>query len=183
MRRIGGRWGVLCSLRVLAAQVAGGQTVADQTLTVDTVLTQLAAPTSLAFLGPNDFLFLEKNTGRVRRVVNGVLQSAPVLDVAVNNNNERGLLGLVINSESPPRVFLYYTEMSDPDGDGLPDTDTGTPLGNRVYRYTWNAAPRISRTLLTGPAGAGGRTLAAFSLGPALMPSTPAIGDGRRCSS
>jgi hypothetical protein len=69
-----------------------------------------------------------------------VLQSAPVLDVAVNNNNERGLLGLVINGESPPRVFLYYTEMSDPDGDGLPDTDTGTPLGNRVYRYTWNAA-------------------------------------------
>jgi glucose/arabinose dehydrogenase len=146
--------------------------------------TQLAAPTSLAFLGPNEFLFLEKNTGRVRRVVNGVLQSAPVLDVAVNNNNERGLLGLVINSESPPRVFLYYTEMSDPDGDGLPDTDTGTPLGNRVYRYTWNAAtahlenPQLILDLpvLAGPNHNGG----VLTLGPAPTPGpTPAIGDGR----
>ena len=133
---------------------------------------------------PDDFLFLEKNTGRVRRVVNGVLQSAPVLDVAVNNNNERGLLGLAINSESPPHVFLYYTEMSDPDGDGLPDTDTGTPLGNRVYRYTWNAADRrISRirnsssTCRCWPART---TTAASSPWAAPTPGpTPAIGDGR----
>jgi glucose/arabinose dehydrogenase len=165
-----------------AAATAAQPTVADNTLTVDTVLTALDAPSSLAFLGPDDFLFLEKNTGRVRRVVGGVLQSNPVLDVAVNFDNERGLLGIAINGESPPRVFLYYTAASDPDGDGAPDVTTGTPLGNRVYRYTWNAAtahldePQLILDLpaTPGPNHNGG----VLTLGPAPM-AAPAIGDGR----
>ena len=174
-------WGLLA---VWWASLAGAQTVSDLSLTVDTVLTQLSAPSSMAFLAPNDFLFLEKNSGRVRRVVGGVLQANPVLDVAVNNDNERGLLGIAINGESPPRVFLYFTEMSDPDGDGLPDTNMGTPLGNRVYRYTWNAAtahldsPQLILDLpvLSGPNHNGGVLL----LGPPPPPGPPpAIGDGR----
>src|SRR5512143_762697 len=123
--------------RVDASAAAAQTAASDGTLTVDTVLTQLAAPSSMAFLAANDFLFLEKNSGRVRRVVAGVLQMNPVLDVAVNNDNERGLLGIAITSESPPHVFLYYTAVADADGDGLPDS--GTPLANRVVRYTWNA--------------------------------------------
>lgn len=157
-------------------------TVNDGTLAVDTILTQLSAPSAIAFLGPNDFLFLEKATGRVRRVVGGVLQSDPVLDVAVNTDSERGLLGIAINSEVPPRVFLYYTEVADPDGDGGPDS--GTPLGNRVYRYTWNAtsgrleSPQLVLNLpvLSGPNHNGGAIL----LGPAPNPlPTPSVGDGR----
>jgi glucose/arabinose dehydrogenase len=53
------------------------------------------------------------------------------LDVAVNADSERGLLGIAINSQNPPVVFLYYTEAA---------SDGGAPIGNRVYRYTWNAA-------------------------------------------
>src|SRR5512144_1954340 len=82
-----GATGAALLLAVAWATVAVGQpTVSDGTLTVDTVLTQLAAPSSMAFLAANDFLFLEKNSGRVRRVVGGVLQANPVLDVAVNND-------------------------------------------------------------------------------------------------
>src|SRR5512143_2255943 len=99
--------------RVDASAAAAQPTVSDGTLTVDTVLTQLDSPSSMAFLAADDFLFLEKNTGRVRRVVGGVLQADPVLDVAVNNDNERGLLGIAINGESPPHVFLYYTAVAD----------------------------------------------------------------------
>src|SRR5205085_7050170 len=55
----------------------------DDNLTVSTVVAGLDQPTSMAFLGPNDFLVLERATGKVKRIVNGVLQSTP-LDLAVN---------------------------------------------------------------------------------------------------
>ena len=182
MGHVGARAAALLLAVVWASAAAGQPTVSDGTLTVDTVLTQLDSPSSMAFLAANDFLFLEKNTGRVRRVVGGVLQADPVLDVAVNNDNERGLLGIAINGESPPHVFLYYTAVADADGNGVPDS--GTPLGNRVYRYTWNAGtahlddPQLILDLpvLSGPNHNGG----VLTLGPPPTPGpTPAIGDGR----
>jgi glucose/arabinose dehydrogenase len=118
---------------ILSISVRGAraQTLTDPTLTVTALSTAgLSVPTSMAFLAPDDILVLEKNTGQVRRVLGGVLQPGNVLDVHVANFGERGMLGIAINTESPPRVFLYYTEASGMDG--------GTPLGNRVYRYTWN---------------------------------------------
>jgi glucose/arabinose dehydrogenase len=41
----------------------------DPNLSVQTVVTGLSQPTSMAFIGPNDFFVLEKDTGKVRRVV------------------------------------------------------------------------------------------------------------------
>lgn len=177
------RWqSVLAVLAFLAAPVARAQPIlSDPTLAVDTVLTSLAAPVAVAFLAADDFLFIEKNTGRVRRVLNGVLQAAPVLDVAVNAESERGLLGIAIDTQAPPRVFLFYTEVADADGDGAPDS--GTPLGNRVYRYVWNAATArleerqlvLDLPVLNGPNHNGGVLL----LGPTPAPGpTPAVGDG-----
>ena len=40
-----------------------------------TAASGLVTPSTMAFIGPNDFLVLEKNTGAVKRVVNGVVQS------------------------------------------------------------------------------------------------------------
>lgn len=166
---------------LLSAVAAAQPTVNDPTLTVETVVDGLNGPVAMAFLAADDFLFLEKNTGRVRRVVGGVLQAAPVLDVAVNGENERGLLGIAVNSQSPPRVFLFYTEVADADGDGAPDG--GTPLGNRVYRYTWNAGTAqledrhlvLDLPVLPGPNHNGGVLL----LGPTPTPGpTPPAGDG-----
>jgi aldose sugar dehydrogenase len=80
----------------------------------------------------NDFLVLEKATGRVRRVLNDVLQPGFALDVNVNSDSERGLLGIAIAQGSPVHVFLYYTEAA---------FDGGTPFGNRVYQYDWSPGP------------------------------------------
>src|SRR5262245_22760138 len=44
-------------------------------LAVRTVVSGANQPTSMAFIGPNDFFLLEKPTGRVLRVVNGQIQS------------------------------------------------------------------------------------------------------------
>src|SRR5574341_184317 len=76
---------------------ANGPTVVDPNLEVRTVAGGLNQPISMAFLGPNDILVLEKATGKVQRVVNGVIQMSPVLDLAVNSGSERGLLGIALH--------------------------------------------------------------------------------------
>src|SRR4029453_610117 len=65
----------------------------DSNLLVRTVVENLDQPTSTAFLGPNEFLVLEKATGQVKWVMNGVVLGT-VLDLAVNSGSERGLLGI-----------------------------------------------------------------------------------------
>jgi glucose/arabinose dehydrogenase len=173
---------VIAALCVLgAAPVHAQPTVGDPGLAIELVASGLDAPTTMAFVGPGDILVLQKNDGRVRRVLNGVLQPDPVLDVAVNTDSERGLLGIAVNTEQPRRVFLYYTEVSDADGDGLPDS--GTPLGNRVYRYAWNAATSrlenrqlvLDLPVTSGPNHDGGILL----LGPTPTPGPQTrVGDG-----
>jgi glucose/arabinose dehydrogenase len=155
----------------LQAASASAQTLTDPNLSVSTVVNgSLATPTAMAFVGPDDFLVLQKS-GSVRRVKNGVLQAMPALTVTVNTLSERGLLGIAVNGETPRKVFLYYTEALVQDG---------APLGNRVYRYTWNAAsgllerPQLILDLPTsdGPNHNGGTLL----LGPAG--EAPGVGDG-----
>jgi uncharacterized repeat protein (TIGR01451 family) len=46
-------------------------TLTDPNLAADPVVTGLTMPTGMAFLGPQDFLVLEKSTGRVKHVVDG----------------------------------------------------------------------------------------------------------------
>jgi glucose/arabinose dehydrogenase len=116
------------ALTALAAMPLVAQpTMDDSRLTAEPLLADfsLALPTTMAFLGPDDILVLEKETGNVQRILGGVLQPNPVLTVAVNGESERGLLGIALNTEVPPGVFLYYTE--------------AVPLANRVYRYDWNS--------------------------------------------
>jgi aldose sugar dehydrogenase len=114
-----------------------GPEMLDPRLDVRTVVEGLVTPTSLAFLGENDMLVLEKQTGRVQRVVNGAIQST-VLDLAVNNFSERGLLGIALHPEFPsePSVYLYWTESTTGDDTGVAEQ---TPLlGNRVDRFVWD---------------------------------------------
>jgi glucose/arabinose dehydrogenase len=111
----------------------------DSRLGVRLVTGGLTQPTSMAFIGPNDFLVLEKATGRVKRVVGGAVQST-VLDLDVNNGSERGLLGIALHPNFPanPSVYLYWTESTVP---GDTSVLSETPLlGNRVDRFVWNGS-------------------------------------------
>jgi len=134
----------LCSIIVLglgasASAQQAGPAMVDTRLGVRTVAGGLVTPTSIAFLGPNDILAIEKNTGRVRRIVNGVVQ-ATVLDLAVNFGSERGLLGIALHPAFPtnPSVYLYWTESSTgADTSVLSETPL---LGNRVDRFVWNGS-------------------------------------------
>jgi glucose/arabinose dehydrogenase len=113
----------------------------DPSLQVTTVLDSgLAQPIGIVFLGPNDFFVLEKASGQVKRVTGGVVQPAPVLDLAVNSNSERGLLSLVLHPQFPatPWVYVRWTESSTgADSGAVLDVPL---LGNRVDRFVWNGS-------------------------------------------
>jgi glucose/arabinose dehydrogenase len=81
----------------------------------------------MAFLGPNDILVLEKDTGTVQRIVNGKMLPQPILQVPVSTTSERGMLGIAIakHTNGPTYVFLYYTKL----GSGTQS------LANVLYRY------------------------------------------------
>ncbi|MDQ6651184.1 MAG: PQQ-dependent sugar dehydrogenase, partial [Acidobacteriota bacterium] len=116
---------------------SSGPAMLDPNLSVRTVVSGLSQPTSMAFIGLNDFLVLEKDTGRVKRIVNGALQST-VLDLAINSASERGLLGIALHPNFALNgfVYLYWTESSTgADSTNLADVAL---LGNRVDRYIWN---------------------------------------------
>jgi glucose/arabinose dehydrogenase len=70
--------------------------VKDNSLKVEQVTNGLYFPTSMAFIDNNNILVLEKNTGHVRLISNGIMQNQPVLKVKVNSENELGLLGIAI---------------------------------------------------------------------------------------
>jgi hypothetical protein len=106
-------------------------------------------------------LVLEKDSGKVKRVVEGDVV-ATVLDLSVNNFSERGLLGIALHPAFPtnPGVYLFWTcrAVADPDADpfqpeetrcsddhivGLPDTNLVLQvpmLGNRVDRFEWDGS-------------------------------------------
>ena len=59
--------------------------ILDPSLQVATYVgTALNQPIGIVFIGPNDAFVLEKASGQVKRVIGGVLQATPVLDLAVN---------------------------------------------------------------------------------------------------
>ncbi len=113
--------------------------VNDPNLRVEEVFDGLELPTSMAFLGENDILVTEKDSGRVQRIIDGEMQDDPVIDVQVANNDERGLLGIDISNtngtaNNEQYVFLYFTESGGgEDGD---DWSAGIPpSGTRLYKY------------------------------------------------
>jgi aldose sugar dehydrogenase len=111
----------------------------DPRLAVRTAASGLEQPVNLAFLGRNDMLVLEKATGRVQRVVDGVVM-ATVLDLPVNSASERGLLSIALHPSFKKNgfVYLFWTEtLSGADSDALEDVPL---LGNRVDRYVWNGS-------------------------------------------
>ena len=112
---------------VVASIGTGEPTIKDPNLTVETVATGLALPTTMAFIGPDDILVLEKGKGTVQRIVNGQMLAEPLLQVNVSSEVERGMLGIATskdNQTGKTNVFLYYTE-----------AQGGEPVASRLYRY------------------------------------------------
>jgi aldose sugar dehydrogenase len=125
---------------VVASIGKGEPTIKDLNLKVETVATGLALPTTMAFIGPNDILVLEKNKGTVQRIVNGQMLAEPLLRVNVSSEVERGMLGIATsqdNQTGKSNVFLYYTE-----------SEGEEPVASRLYRYELTNEKLVSPVLL-----------------------------------
>jgi aldose sugar dehydrogenase len=128
---------LLCVLALIFSFLVGGDfnsvyaqpTFKDPNLKGEVVVEEgLSSPTSMAFIDNNNILVLEKNSGQVRLISNGILQEQPVLKLDVDTTTLtccRGLLGIA-NIEN--EVFLYLSEAAKDD----------QPVRNRIYKYEWN---------------------------------------------
>jgi glucose/arabinose dehydrogenase len=111
---------------------------------VETVVTGLSLPTTMAFVGPGRFLVLEKNTGIVKHFLNGISQGN-ALDLAVASDSERGLLGICLDPDFSANgfVYLYYSKSN---------VDGGSWQDNRVEKFFWNGTTlTFVQTLITFP--------------------------------
>jgi aldose sugar dehydrogenase len=110
----------------------------DSELDVELVYSGLEQPTSMAFLGPDDILVLEKEKGTVQRITHGKMSEEPLIDLNVAYSHERGMLGIAVAETSSTNsfhkyIFLYFTlSQIDEDDDTL---DQGYWVRNYVYRY------------------------------------------------
>jgi glucose/arabinose dehydrogenase len=148
---------------VAAPSSASAQaTMLHPDLDVRTKTTGLVTPTTIAFIGPDDILVLEKNTGQVKHVVGGVV-TGTVLDLGVNSASERGLLGIALHPNFPlnPGVYLYWScrSATPPPTPFFPaereclDSNMFLPdssnvlevplLGQRVDRFVWTGSALV----------------------------------------
>jgi glucose/arabinose dehydrogenase len=144
-------------------QTIVGPSLTDRDLRVELVARDFDFPTSIEFLGKDDFLLLEKNTGDIYRILNGNV-TGPLIHIDVSQKDERGLLGIAILkndnlNKDKTFVFLYYT-LCTKDHSKSKSRD----CGNYVYRYRFETEnntltdPKLILSLpaLPGPSHNGG---------------------------
>jgi aldose sugar dehydrogenase len=129
----------LLAALVLPQAAQAAPEVLDPALGVRTAASGLVQPVSMAFIGDNAMLVLEKASGKVQHVVNGAVVGT-ALDLPVNSASERGLLGIALDRRFfvNGHVFLFWSEsLSGADSTALEDVPL---LGNRIDRYIWNGS-------------------------------------------
>jgi glucose/arabinose dehydrogenase len=100
-----------------ASQTAGGVSLAHLSLSLVRRWSGLSAPLYLTNAGDGSKrIFIVEQTGRIRVVADGALQSSPYLDLhtRISYGGERGLLGLAFspNFATDGRVYVNYTDTS-----------------------------------------------------------------------
>jgi aldose sugar dehydrogenase len=120
----------------------------------------LDLPTTMTFVGYNDILVLEKESGDIKRIINDTLLDEPVFHVDVATEVDRGLLGIssIKNKDGSRYVFVYFTAPNNTEetrqqfqpNSKSPSDDQ---VSNCLYRYTWvNGQLADPRLLLKVPA-------------------------------
>jgi glucose/arabinose dehydrogenase len=115
----------------------------------------------MAFIDSKNILVLEKNSGEVHLVSDGILQDKPILTLRIDNTTPtccRGLLGIETNNEYEKdekitNVFIYLTEPTsqkvERERESTTSKDNGeTEIRNRVYKFQWKNNELVNRKML-----------------------------------
>lgn len=134
---------LLAATLLFAVPLSPAQTVVDPNLTVDVVIRNLALPIAMEFLrndSVSEFFVTERFSGRVKLVRNGAVAGI-VLDLAVNTETERGLLGMTKHPdfETNGFIYLFYSPSTQ---------DAGPWMGNRVSRFRWNGTALVDELII-----------------------------------
>ena len=120
---------------VFALPAYADPSIKDSDLVLQKYVTGICCgPVTMAFEG-SDIFVLEKNSGEVHVIREGIFQGTPVLKENVTNDVDQGMLGIDVGS----KVYLYFTESS---------YSGGPKLGNRVYSYNWDGQNLVNKTLV-----------------------------------
>jgi aldose sugar dehydrogenase len=142
-------------------------TLDDSDLEVELVTEGLESPTSMAFIGNHgDMLILEKS-GEVILFTSENMSKRSLLNLTVNDQNERGLLGVAVldnisdlHTTTPIAASSNDQTITTRDNNSTSDATPASPsstvtfvffyltdaskedrsqlLGNRIYRFVWN---------------------------------------------
>ena len=184
----------------LVATTFAKPSIKDSTLKIVPVVEGLKSPTSMAFLGKDDILVLEK-AGLVQRVIKNHIIYLPILNISeqVSSVGERGLLGIAVapkdedvhvkgdNLSNSKNIFLYYSEIINGDKtDHTSCRNNCENAKNALYKYHINGNEMKASKLITRiPSGVnylgqehiGG----AITVGPDNEIYVP-TGDGKTCN-
>jgi len=130
----------LAAAFALGPAIAAAQSLNDPTLLITPWLTGFSQPTGMRFFGPERGFAIEKATGLVRYFDGDALTTA--LDLNVQSNSERGLLGITLApafSGAGGHVYLYYSRTSAA-GDSSVSANWHS---NQLTRYTWNGSALV----------------------------------------
>jgi glucose/arabinose dehydrogenase len=99
---------------------------------IETVVANATQVVAMDFTPDGRLLYTER-TGKVRVVVNGVLQNTAVMTFPVQTDGERGLLGLAVdpNFAANHFVWVYFTKQT--------SGQCSSPSENRVVRFSLGA--------------------------------------------
>lgn len=119
-------------LRYFAGKMSGLKDMpilVSKNFTIEEVVVGINSSTALTFVN-DDILFLEKETGKIRQIKNGVLLETPVWDFNVKKEGcecytESGLLGITSND---PDIYVFVTEEFGHEE---------KTHENRIYKFSW----------------------------------------------
>ncbi|HEY5745435.1 MAG TPA: PQQ-dependent sugar dehydrogenase [Chryseolinea sp.] len=86
----------------------------------------ISNPTAMTF-APDGRIFVAQQSGALRVIKNGALLAAPFITLSVNDDGERGLIGVTLDPDFATNHYLY-----------LYHTTTEGGIHNRITRFTAN---------------------------------------------
>lgn len=122
---------------IFLPSLASAQSITGGGVVVQTIIDQgIEGPTGMAFLDFNEFLVIEKSSGRVKHVREGEVVGVAI-ELPVSYESEQGLLGITLhpNFAANRFIYLYYSL-----------EEGGSWVENRVSRFTWTGSALIDET-------------------------------------